>query len=115
MDKSLIERVFINLINNAIKFTPQEGQIKVKCQRKEDFALVSVADTGCGISKKDIDKVFYEFYRADTHFVRQCKGSGLGLSLVKRIIDIHHEKIWIESEEEKGTVFYFTLRLVRDV
>ncbi|OQX87452.1 MAG: hypothetical protein B6D55_03405 [Candidatus Omnitrophica bacterium 4484_70.2] len=115
MDKSLIERVFINLINNAIKFTPQEGQIKVKCQRKEDFALVSVTDTGCGISKKDIDKVFYEFYRADTPFVRQCKGSGLGLSLVKRIIDIHHEKIWIESEEEEGTVFYFTLRLARDV
>jgi Amt family ammonium transporter len=110
IDKNLIERVLINLINNAIKFTPQGGKIEVSCKQENKKALISVSDTGCGIKKDDHDKIFQEFFRveATTSIV---KGSGLGLSLVKQIIDTHKEKIWIESEIDKGTTFYFTLKL----
>lgn len=109
MDKNLIERVFINLINNSLKFTPQNGKIIVQCAIKENKALISVADTGCGIPKDDLEKVFQEFYR--TRVTEGIQGTGLGLSLVKKIIDTHKEKIWVTSELEKGTTFYFTLRL----
>jgi signal transduction histidine kinase len=113
MDRNLIERVFINLINNSIKFTPPKGKIIVKCTVKDKKALIAITDTGCGIPKDDLDKIFQEFYRVPSTHVIQ--GSGLGLSLVKRIIDIHKEKIEVESEVGKGTTFYFTLRLVENV
>jgi len=111
MDKNLIERVFINLINNAIKFTPQEGKITVGVKQENNTAVVSVKDTGCGISKDDLEKVFQEFFRVNNPQTASAVGSGLGLSLVKRIIDTHKEKIWVESEVGKGTTFYFTLHL----
>lgn len=110
MDKSLIERVLINLINNAIKFTPDKGQIKVSCAKEADKITLAISDTGCGIKKDDLEKVFQEFYRTET--TARIKGSGLGLSLVKKIIETHKEKIWAESEIEKGTTFHFTLRAV---
>ncbi len=115
MDKNLIERVLINLINNAIKFTPEEGSITVECKQQNSQAIVSVADTGYGISKEDLPKIFEEFYRVNNPAIRQIKGSGLGLSLVKRIIDTHKEKIWVESEVNKGTKFYFTLKVAENV
>ena len=111
MDRNLIERVLINLINNAIKFTPSGGRITVSCQKKEKKAVVSVEDTGCGIAKDDLEKIFNEFFRADNPVNREVKGAGLGLSLVRRIIDIHKERIWVESQLNKGTTFYFTLKL----
>jgi len=111
MDRALIERVLINLINNAIKFTPQGGKILVKCELKKEKALVSVRDTGCGIAKDDLGKIFDEFFRADNPVNREIRGTGLGLSLVRRIIDIHKERIWVESELGKGTTFYFTLKI----
>jgi signal transduction histidine kinase len=114
-DKNLIERVFINLINNAIKFTPQEGKITVSCEKKDNWALFTVADNGCGIGQEDLGKIFQEFFRASSPLGSEVKGSGLGLSLVKRIIDTHKEKIWVESELDKGTKFYFTLRTVENV
>jgi signal transduction histidine kinase len=115
MDKNLIERVFINLINNAIKFTPPQGEITVKCIKEKNKALISVADTGCGMSKSDLEKIFQEFFRADNPINRQVRGTGLGLSLVKRIIDTHKSRIWVESEPNKGTTFYFTLELAENV
>ncbi|HIE36039.1 MAG TPA: HAMP domain-containing histidine kinase [Candidatus Omnitrophica bacterium] len=111
MDKNLIERVLVNLINNAIKFTPQGGKITVKCKKEKEKAIVSVSDTGCGIEKENLDKIFQEFFRIDNPVNRTLRGSGLGLSLVRRIIDTHREKIWVESEVGKGTIFYFTLKL----
>jgi len=111
MDRHLIERVLINLINNAIKFTPSGGKITVSCHKKKEKAVVSVADTGYGIAKEDLEKIFNEFFRADNPVNREVKGAGLGLSLVRRIIDIHKEKIGVESQLNKGTTFYFTLKL----
>ena len=112
MDKNLIERVLINLINNSLKFTPAGGKIIVKCKIEENHALVSVSDTGCGIAKDDAEKIFQEFYRTRT--TQGIQGTGLGLSLVKRIIDTHKEKIWVDSELGKGTTFLFTLRIGKE-
>ena len=109
MDKNLIERVLINLINNALKFTPLGGKINLACKINGPHAIISVADTGCGIPKEDMPKLFQEFYRS--RLTQNIQGTGLGLSLVKRIIDTHKEKIWIESEVDKGTTFYFNLKL----
>lgn len=110
MDKNLIERVLINLINNAIKFTPRGGKIKISCKKDKNQAIISVSDTGCGIEKENLEKIFQEFFRVNNPINQKMKGSGLGLSLVKRIIDTHKEKIWVESQIDKGTTFYFTLK-----
>ncbi len=109
MDKNLIERVLINLINNSLKFTPENGKIMLKCEELLDKVIVSVTDTGVGIAQDDIEKVFAEFYRTAT--TAGMPGTGLGLSLVKRIIDNHKEKIWVISELGKGTIFNFTLKI----
>lgn len=109
MDRHLIERVLINLINNAIKFTPENGRLTVKCAREKDFSVISVADTGCGMEKEDQEKIFQEFYRVNNEINQKVKGTGLGLSLVKKIIDTHKEKIWVESKIGNGTTFFFTL------
>jgi len=114
MDKNLIERVFINLINNAIKFTPRGGKITVGVKQENTKAIVSIKDTGCGIAKDDLGKVFQEFFRVNNPQTVSAVGSGLGLSLVKRIIDTHKEKIWVESEVGKETTFYFTLHLEKN-
>ena len=112
LDKNLIERLFINLLNNAIKFTPAKGRITISCKKDtNNKALISVSDTGCGMKKDDSDKIFQEFFRVDDPGHKGIKGTGLGLSLVKRIIDTHKEKIWVESEVGKGTSFHFTLKL----
>lgn len=111
VDKNLLERVFINLINNAIKFTPQAGTIKIHCKKDNSSAIIAVSDTGCGIEKSNLEKIFQEFFRADNSVNREVRGTGLGLSLVKRIIDTHKERIWVESEIGKGTTFYFSLKL----
>ncbi len=112
-DKNLIERAFINIINNAIKFTPPGGTITVGCSPKDNYALISISDTGCGMAKHDCEKIFQEFYRAENALNQKIKGTGLGLSLVKKILDTHGERIWVESELNKGTTFYFTLKLVK--
>jgi len=114
MDKNLIERVLINLINNAIKFTPKDKKIKISCEKNNGQAVVSVSDTGCGIEKNDLDKVFQEFFRVNNPINNKVTGSGLGLSLVKKIIDIHKEKLWVESEAGAGTTFYFTLKVIEN-
>ena len=115
MDKNLIERVLINLINNAIKFTPQGGEIMIRCEVKNKRAIISVSDTGLGIPKHDLENIFQEFFRVDDPKHKEVKGSGLGLSLVKRIIETHKETIWVASEVHKGTTFHFTLKLAEDV
>lgn len=111
LDRHQAERIFINLVSNAIKFTPQEGLISVKAKREADTVTIDVCDTGIGIEKKDIDKLFDEFYRVDNEINQNVKGTGLGLSLVKKIVEAHQGKIWVTSEVGKGTMFHFTLPL----
>lgn len=110
-DRSQIERVFINLLANAVKFTPEKGKINIKAVRKNGFVQIDITDTGIGIPPNSLAAIFDEFYRVDNIINQQVKGTGLGLSLVKNIIDAHKGKIWAESKIGQGSTFSFTLPL----
>ena len=109
LDKHQAERIFINLISNAIKFTPEKGTITVRVRHDPHAAAIEVSDTGIGVSKEDLNKLFDEFYRVDNEINQNVKGTGLGLSLVKKIVDAHKGKIRVTSELNQGTTFHFTL------
>ncbi|MFA5389321.1 MAG: GAF domain-containing sensor histidine kinase [Candidatus Omnitrophota bacterium] len=108
-DQGQMERVFLNLLSNAYKFTPENGRITVDVEEKNDAIQFSIEDTGIGIPPQDIQKVFQEFFRADNALDQKIKGSGLGLSLVKKIVEAHKGRIWFDSELGKGTRFTFTI------
>ncbi|MCX5702206.1 MAG: ATP-binding protein [Candidatus Omnitrophica bacterium] len=108
-DRGQIERVFINLLGNAVKFTPQNGKITINAELKDGVVQVGISDTGIGIPEEAISKLFTEFYRIDNAINQQVKGTGLGLSLVKHIIEAHKGNIWVESTLGKGSTFFFTL------
>jgi signal transduction histidine kinase len=108
-DASQIQRVFINLIGNAMKFTPRQGKITITAKNIDGQVQVDVTDSGCGIPEDAQRHIFEEFYRVDNSINQQLKGSGLGLSLVKQIIQAHEGKIWFKSKENQGTTFSFTL------
>jgi len=108
-DPSQLERVFINLLSNAIKFTPAKGKVAVSIEEKKDATQFSVEDTGIGIPKEDLEKVFEDFFRSDNAQDQNIKGTGLGLSLVKKIVLAHKGKIWVDSTLGKGTKFSFTI------
>lgn len=109
LDKHQAERIFINLISNAIKFTPEKGTITVRVRHDPRAATIEVSDTGIGVSKEDLNKLFDEFYRVDNAINQNVKGTGLGLSLVQKIIEAHQGKVWVTSEVNQGTTFHFTL------
>jgi len=109
VDLSQFERVFINLIGNAVKFTPLNGAITVGAQKDHNTILFSVTDTGIGIKEEDIPKLFDEFYRVENEINQNVKGTGLGLALAKNIVEVHGGQIWVTSKVNGGTTFYFTL------
>ena len=110
VDRSQIERIFINLIGNAIKFTPEGGSITVNAKEiASDMIQVSVTDTGLGISETDLKNIFEEFYRVDNDVNAQIKGTGLGLALVKYIVEAHSGRLTVTSTLKKGSTFSFTL------
>jgi signal transduction histidine kinase len=106
-DRLLLEQVWINLLQNAIKFSSIAGYIKVDILELDHTIHVVISDSGLGISKEDIERIFERFYQADRS--RNKKGTGLGLSIVQKIIEIHHGKIEVESVVGKGTSFKITL------
>jgi signal transduction histidine kinase len=108
-DRGQIERVFINLLSNAVKFTPAKGKIAVRAIAAAGGIQVDVSDTGCGIPEEAQARLFEEFYRVDNPINEGVKGTGLGLALVKRIIEAHEGKIWVKSKPGSGTTFSFTL------
>lgn len=108
-DVGQLERVFINLLSNAIKYTPPGGSITVTASADHDHYRFDVADTGVGIPPEDQPKLFQEFFRANNQTTPEQTGTGLGLSLVKRIVEAHRGRIWFESQSNKGTTFSFTL------
>jgi len=108
-DRSHIERVFINLLGNAVKFTPQNGKITIKAYKKDKAVQIDISDTGIGMPPEALNMIFDEFYRIDNPINQQVKGTGLGLSLVKHIVEAHKGKIWVESNVGKGSTFSFTL------
>jgi signal transduction histidine kinase len=110
-DATQVERVFINLVGNAIKFTPPGGNITINAitQWDRQRILFEVADTGIGIKKEDLNKLFSEFFRVDNEINMNVKGTGLGLALAKNIVEAHGGKMWVTSEPGVGTTFHFAL------
>ncbi len=108
-DKAMISTVFRNLIANAIKFTMPGGEITISAIERDNEIIFSISDTGVGISPKNIDKLFRIDKSFSTVGTNNEKGSGLGLILCKEFVEKHNGRIWIESEEGKGTIFYFSL------
>lgn len=104
MDPDEIKRVIINLIGNAIKHNPKGINIEVSAEQRENDILLAIADNGVGIPESEKGKIFKKYPKAKRHI-----GTGLGLYLSKQIVGLHGGKIWFESEEGKGTTFYFTL------
>lgn len=112
LDRDGIDQVLDNLISNALKYTPDGGTITMEADVTDDGMLsLSVADTGIGIPKKDLDRIFERFYRVDKARTRNMGGTGLGLSIAREIVRIHGGSISLQSEIEKGTKVTFTLPL----
>jgi|GEM_PF-748489 len=104
-DPDKIERIMLNLLSNAVKFTPQKGRIIVRMKAIPGYAVISVKDTGIGISKEMQQVVFERFVQADKSMTRNREGSGIGLSLVKSLVDLHQGRIHIDSEPGNGSEF----------
>ena len=107
-DEQRIAQVFLNLVGNAIKFT-DEGEVSIEVATSNSSFLVSVSDTGPGLSKDDQQGIFEEFHQVDGSSTREKGGTGLGLSIAKRIVEMHGGSIWVESTPGKGSTFWFTL------
>ena len=107
-DEQRIVQVYLNLVGNAIKFT-EKGDVKIEVDLSDGGFLVSVSDTGPGLSQTDQQKIFQEFHQVDSSSTRQKGGTGLGLSIAKRIIEMHGGRIWVESSLGEGSTFRFTL------
>jgi len=110
-DKTKLRQVFINLLNNSAKFTPDGGTLKIEAGRIGERCQVSVVDNGIGIKQEDQEWIFEPFYQIDNPLTKERSGAGLGLTLVKQIIEMHNGNIRVASEYGKGSQFTFTLPL----
>ncbi len=117
-DNNRIIQVMNNLLSNAIKYTPQHGKIRVSCQVTENswdtegapqVILVSVNDSGFGISPEDNSRIFHKFFRSGDQNVRDVPGTGLGLNITRHLVEMQGGQIWFDSEHGKGSTFYFTI------
>jgi signal transduction histidine kinase len=106
-----LERVFVNLISNAVKYSPKDSKINIHLSKKGKNAIISVEDSGVGIAKGEQEKVFDRFYRTSNQKKDSLSGFGLGLYIVREIVLSHGGKIWVESQKGKGSTFYFTIPL----
>lgn len=108
-DSLIIKEILTNLVSNAIKYSPEEGEVEILLNPRKSEVLFHVSDSGWGIPKLSHDQVFSKFFRAQNIVKRETTGTGLGLYLVKGLLDELGGKIWFESTEDDGTSFYFTL------
>jgi len=109
-DERKLKQVLLNLLSNALKFTPEGGRIDVRAALRDGVAEVSVTDTGIGISPEDQEAVFEEFRQVGTAS-KKVEGTGLGLAISKKFIELHGGKIWVTSQVGTGSTFAFTLPL----
>jgi len=108
-DRQGMETVFTNLLSNAVKYNQESGKVIIHAQNRGEFVEVKITDTGVGVSKVDLPRIFDKFFRIRTEYTRKVVGSGLGLPLVKAIVEAHLGTITVESELEKGTTFTILL------
>ncbi|MFC5648533.1 sensor histidine kinase [Paenibacillus solisilvae] len=113
-DEDLMSQVWTNILANSIKFTPGGGIVSVEAKAVQDGVKVVISDNGTGISEEDLPHIFERFYMADKARNRTIGGSGLGLSIVKRIMDMHHSEIQVSSKRDIGTTFTLMLRNYKD-
>lgn len=113
-DKDRIAQVLTNLVENAIKFTPINGNIGVNAFKENEYAHITVTDNGPGIPEKDLCRIFDRFYQVDSSAKRKKGGSGLGLAVCKSIVEAHGGSIWVESKHGKGSTFHILLPLNQD-
>jgi signal transduction histidine kinase len=113
-DERKIKQILVNLLSNAVKFTPEGGHIRVKATLGDGVVIVSVTDTGVGIAKDDREAIFEAFRQAGVNYAQKREGTGLGLTLTRKFVQMHGGKIWVESEIGKGSTFTFTLPLSRE-
>jgi two-component system sensor histidine kinase VicK len=109
VDADKMIQVLDNIMNNAIKYSPDGGTIKCGLVETNDSVVLSISDEGLGIPKRDLTNVFDRFFRVDKARARSMGGTGLGLAISKEVVQQHKGKIWVESTEGKGTTFYISL------
>jgi two-component system phosphate regulon sensor histidine kinase PhoR len=109
-DEERIKQVLDNLITNAVKYNIDEGKVEIGIYDFNKKYIIEISDNGIGINEKEQQRIFERFYRAEKSRNRMNGGSGLGLSIVKHIIEAHNEKIFLQSTPNKGSTFSFTLK-----
>ncbi|MDX1523162.1 MAG: response regulator [Anaerolineae bacterium] len=110
-DRQKFDLIAMNLVHNAIKFTPKGGRVGIKARVNGDYVLVSVSDSGIGIPGDQLDRIFDRFYQIESSLTREYGGIGLGLAIVRAMVEVCGGEIFVESTEGKGTTFTFTLPL----
>jgi signal transduction histidine kinase len=110
-DERKIKQILLNLLSNAVKFTPEGGRIGINARQANGAIEISVSDTGIGIAPADQPKIFEEFRQVGGDYAHKSEGTGLGLTLAKKFVELHGGKIWVESEAGKGSKFTFSLPL----
>ncbi len=110
-DELRLERILYNLLENAVKYSPQGGEIRVKVRPQEKHLVIAVSDQGIGISPSDQTKLFAPFQRIEDSRLDGVKGAGLGLLVCRRLVEAHGGRIWVESEPGRGSTFFFTMPL----
>jgi signal transduction histidine kinase len=113
-DERKIKQILLNLLSNAVKFTPEGGRIGINARQTNGAVEISVKDTGIGIAPEDQATIFEEFRQMGGDYAHKKQGTGLGLTLAKKFVELHGGKIWVESEVGKGSRFIFTLPIPAD-
>jgi signal transduction histidine kinase len=108
-DERKIKQILLNLLSNAVKFTPEGGRIGINARQSNGAVEISVTDTGIGIAPEDRPRIFEEFRQVGSDYAHKREGTGLGLTLAKKFVELHGGKIWVESEVGKGSTFTFSL------
>ncbi len=108
-DERKIKQILLNLLSNAVKFTPEGGQVGLRANHADGSVEISVSDTGIGIAPEDQEAIFEEFRQVGSDYARKREGTGLGLALARRFVELHGGRIWVKSELGHGSVFTFAL------
>jgi len=108
-DERKIRQVVLNLLSNAVKFTPEGGRIEVRAAQADGAVEISVSDTGIGIAPGDQEVIFEEFRQVGSDYSRKREGTGLGLTLARKFVELHGGRIWVKSAIGQGSTFTFTL------
>ena len=108
-DERMVKQIVFNLLSNAVKFTPDGGQVGIEAAKEDEHIRVTVWDTGIGIREEDKEKLFKDFQQLDSGGDKRYQGTGLGLALSKRLVEMHGGRIWVDSEPDKGSRVNFIL------